>query len=81
MRDSGPGIPADILPRIFDPFYTTKRGGSEHGTGLGLTTVYTIAQQDGLGLGVDTAVGGGTTFRVVIPVEARGEGNIPGSQA
>lgn len=68
VRDSGPGIPADILPRIFEPFFTTKPAGGEHGTGLGLTTVYNIAQQDGLGLGVDTTPGAGTTFRVVIPV-------------
>ncbi len=68
VRDSGPGIPPETLPRIFEPFFTTKQSGSEHGTGLGLTTVYSIAQQDGLGLDVETAVGKGTSFRVLLPV-------------
>ncbi|MBI5387265.1 MAG: hypothetical protein HZA90_21570 [Verrucomicrobia bacterium] len=69
VRDSGPGIPPDVLPRVFDPFFTTKQAGSERGGGLGLTTVYTIAQQDGWGLAVETAAGAGTTFRVWLPAE------------
>jgi hypothetical protein len=51
-------------------FFTTKTKGSTHGTGLGLSTVYTIAQQDGLGLGVDTQAGIGSIFRVLIPAGA-----------
>lgn len=66
VSDSGPGISPDILPRIFEPFFTTKNAGATPGTGLGLSTVYTMAEQDGLGLGVDT--GKGTTFRIAIPV-------------
>ncbi len=68
VRDLGPGIPPEVLPRIFEPFFTTKQSGSEHGTGLGLTTVYSIAQQDRLGLDVETASGQGTSFRVLLPV-------------
>ena len=68
IQDSGPGIPPEILPRIFEPFFTTKRGATEHGTGLGLTTVYALAQQDGLGLAVESVPGRGTLFRVLIPV-------------
>jgi signal transduction histidine kinase len=68
VRDSGPGIPPEILPRIFDPFFSTKHSGTQHGTGLGLTTVYNIAQQDGLGLDVETNAGQGTSFRVLLPV-------------
>jgi signal transduction histidine kinase len=68
VTDSGPGIAADVLPRIFEPFFTTKMVGAAVGTGLGLSTVYTIAQQDGLGLAVETAAGQGTTFRVYVPV-------------
>jgi signal transduction histidine kinase len=68
VRDSGPGIGAQVLPRIFEPFFTTKIVGTSPGTGLGLSTVYTIAQQDGLGLAVQTALGEGTTFRVWMPV-------------
>jgi two-component system cell cycle sensor histidine kinase/response regulator CckA len=68
VRDSGPGIAAEVLPRIFDPFFTTKIVGASPGTGLGLSTVYTIAQQDGLGLAVQTTPGEGTTFRLWMPV-------------
>jgi signal transduction histidine kinase len=68
VKDSGPGIGVEILPRIFEPFFTTKIVGTSAGTGLGLSTVYTIAQQDGLGLAVETTPGEGTTFRVWIPV-------------
>jgi signal transduction histidine kinase len=72
VADSGPGIEPDILPRIFEPFFTTKVVGSKRGTGLGLSLAYTIAQQDRLGLGVETAVGKGTTFRILLP--AGGDG-------
>ncbi len=67
VRDFGPGIPPEVLTRIFEPFFSTKQTGTQHGTGLGLTTVYSIAQQDGLGLDVETTAGQGTSFRVVIP--------------
>ena len=69
VRDSGPGISPEVLPRIFEPFFTTKQAGAERGTGLGLTTVYTIAQQDGWGLAVETGAGAGTTFQVWLPAE------------
>ncbi|MCB1126713.1 MAG: hypothetical protein KDM81_09475, partial [Verrucomicrobiae bacterium] len=67
VRDSGPGIRPQVLPRIFEPFFSTKQTGTQRGTGLGLTTVYQIARQDGLGLDVETEVGRGTSFRVLIP--------------
>lgn len=67
VGDSGPGIPPEVVSRIFEPFFTTKTIGARPGTGLGLATVYTMAEQDGLGLAVSTAVGVGTTFRVFIP--------------
>ena len=66
--DSGPGIAPEILPRIFEPFFTTKHRGVVRGTGLGLSTVYSIAEQDGLGLSVETEPGRGTRFRLFIPV-------------
>jgi len=68
VADSGPGIAPEVLPRIFEPFFTTKDVGVNRGTGLGLSTVYAIAQQDGLGLGVETELQRGTTFRVLVPV-------------
>jgi len=76
VGDSGPGIPEEILPRVFEPFFTTKNAGARPGTGLGLSTVYTMAQQDGLGLAVKTSEGQGTTFEILIPV-AEGERNKP----
>jgi signal transduction histidine kinase len=68
VEDSGPGIAPEILPRIFEPFFTTKHRGVVRGTGLGLSTVHSIAEQDGLGLAVETEPGRGTRFRVFIPV-------------
>ncbi|MBE7501062.1 MAG: hypothetical protein HS113_12280 [Verrucomicrobiales bacterium] len=70
VEDNGPGIPANLRDRIFEPFFTTKREGNRPGTGLGLSLVYTIAQQEGLGLALDTAPGQGTRFRLLIPVAA-----------
>ncbi len=68
VADSGPGIDPAVLPRIFEPFFTTKQIATARGAGLGLSTVYTIAQTDGLGLSVETAPGQGAAFRITIPV-------------
>ena len=68
--DSGPGIAPEIRNRLFEPFFTTKRGGAKVGTGLGLSLVYSIAQQAGLGLGVESEPGQGAKFTLLIPVEA-----------
>jgi CheY-like chemotaxis protein len=65
VRDTGVGIPADVLPRIFDPFYTTK--AEDKGTGLGLATVYGIAQQHNSWIEVASEVGRGTEFTVWFP--------------
>jgi len=66
VEDDGPGIPAEVLPRIFDSFFTTKAPGK--GTGLGLDISYGIVvHRHGGEITVDT-VPGRTTFRVVIPV-------------
>ena len=67
VTDSGSGMDPEIMPRIFEPFFTTKVSGAQRGTGLGLSMVYSLAEQEGLGLGVQTQPGKGTTFRVVIP--------------
>ncbi|MEE4608732.1 MAG: ATP-binding protein, partial [Desulfobacteraceae bacterium] len=66
VQDTGPGIPAAILERIFDPFFTTKPVGQ--GTGLGLSICYGIINKIGGRIEVDSRVGQGATFRVVLPV-------------
>ncbi len=67
VTDSGPGIPAEIRGRLFEPFFTTKRSGSKPGTGLGLSLVYAVAQQGGLGLSILSEEGAGATFILTIP--------------
>ncbi|MEK7703384.1 MAG: PAS domain S-box protein [Myxococcota bacterium] len=63
VADDGVGIPATLLQRIFDPFYTTK----ELGTGLGLATTYSIVTRHGGIIDVASTVGTGTTFRLFLP--------------
>ncbi len=66
VRDNGPGIPADILDKIFQPFFTTKPTGQ--GTGLGLSLSYDIITKGHGGeLKVETKDGEGTTFIVQLP--------------
>lgn len=65
--DNGPGIPADVLPRIWDPFFTTKDVGE--GTGLGLSIVHELVERHGGTIEVATKVGEGTTFTVRLPRE------------
>jgi PAS domain S-box-containing protein len=65
VRDTGMGISPEVISRIFDPFFTTKTDGQ--GTGLGLTTVYTIAQQHGGWIEVESEVGRGSQFAVWFP--------------
>jgi signal transduction histidine kinase/ActR/RegA family two-component response regulator len=60
IRDDGPGIPPDVLLRIFDPYFTTKPGG----TGLGLATAYAIVVKHGGRLSVESTPGVGTIFTV-----------------
>ncbi len=66
VSDNGSGIPKEVLPRIFDPFYTTKPVGK--GTGLGLSLSYGIVQHHNGDIKVQTEAGIGTTFRVSIPL-------------
>jgi two-component system nitrogen regulation sensor histidine kinase GlnL len=63
VRDNGPGVPADMLPNLFDPFVTTKTGG----TGLGLALVAKIVGEHG-GIVECDSVARRTTFRVLLPV-------------
>jgi signal transduction histidine kinase len=68
VEDTGTGIAAADLPRIFDPFFTTK--GVGEGTGLGLSVSYGIVQDHGGLIEVDSVVGRGTRFAVLLPLAA-----------
>jgi PAS domain S-box-containing protein len=65
IADTGHGIPKEDLPKIFQPFFTTKEAGK--GTGLGLTVVHNIVQEHGGSIAVDSAPGEGTTFTIMLP--------------
>lgn len=64
VRDDGPGIPAEVLPKIFHPYFTTK--SPSHGTGLGLNIVQRLIKEAKGALRVETRVGQGTTFTVYV---------------
>jgi len=66
VEDNGKGIAPEVLPRIFDPFFTTKDVGK--GTGLGLAIAYKIVEQHGGRIDVESTVGVGTKFTIVLPL-------------
>ncbi len=63
VSDTGAGIPEDILPRIFDPYFTTK----QHGSGLGLATAYSIMKRHGGYINAESRPASGTTFYLYLP--------------
>jgi len=65
VRDTGPGIPYEILPKIFQPYFTTK--GSKQGTGLGLNIVHRLVKEANGALHVHTEQGRGTIFSIYLP--------------
>ena len=67
VTDTGIGMADDVRVRIFEPFFTTKFGGQVRGTGLGLSTVYGIIQSHGGNILVESQLGIGTSFTVLLP--------------
>ena len=70
VRDSGSGIPPEIIPRVFEPFFTTKALSTRRGTGLGLSVAYELARKMKAGLAVQSTVGKGSVFTLVLPIAA-----------
>ncbi len=66
FRDTGPGIPKENLTRIFEPFFTTKR--PPEGTGLGLSVSRSIVLEHGGEISVESDVGNGATFKIILPL-------------
>jgi two-component system, NtrC family, sensor kinase len=69
VRDDGMGIPADVLPQLFEPFMTTKEVGK--GVGLGLAISKGIVERHGGRIDLRSELGKGTTFTVILPLDAR----------
>ncbi|MCC7375335.1 MAG: hypothetical protein IT581_11835 [Verrucomicrobiales bacterium] len=67
IQDTGIGIPPENLARIFEPFFTTKGFSSRRGTGLGLSMVYEFAKELGAGIEVQSGVGNGSCFGILLP--------------
>jgi two-component system NtrC family sensor kinase len=70
VRDTGAGIPADLLGKVFDPFFTTKPVGE--GTGLGLTICHRIVEEHGGTIDVESELEKGTTFIIKLPAIRHG---------
>jgi CheY-like chemotaxis protein len=75
VADSGVGIAPEHLERVFEPFFTTKPVGK--GTGLGLSQIFGFARQSGGDVGIDSALGVGTTVSIYLPRSARGASEAP----
>lgn len=79
VADTGYGIPPELLPRIFEPFFTSR--AQEGGTGLGLATVHGIVRQSGGYLVVESAPGQGTRVRILLPRLEETEPALPEATA
>ena len=75
LRDTGAGIPPEVIGKVFDPFFTTKEPGE--GTGLGLSQVYGFAQQSGGSVSLDSMPGRGTTITIRLPRSHKPLPNVP----
>jgi CheY-like chemotaxis protein len=71
FTDWGGGISKEVLPKIFDPYFSTKQRGTQKGMGLGLTICHTILQKHGGAIAVESEPGVGTTFRLLLPASRK----------
>ncbi|MGA7878897.1 MAG: ATP-binding protein, partial [Desulfoferrobacter sp.] len=71
IKDEGLGIPEESLPKIFDPYFSTKDRGSQKGMGLGLTTAHSIIKRHNGRVYVESEVGIGTTFDIYLPASTK----------
>lgn len=67
IADQGVGIAKDVLPKIFDPYFSMKERGNQKGMGLGLTICHTVVQKHDGAITVESEVGVGTTFHIYLP--------------
>ena len=71
ITDRGGGISKDVLPRIFDPYFSTKLRGAQKGMGLGLAICHAVIQSHGGAITVQSEPGGGTTFHLLLPASRK----------
>ena len=74
VEDDGCGIPPDVIDHIFEPYYSTR--SAEGGSGIGLSTVFTLANRAEGSVDVESAVGRGTTLRIELPVTEASEASV-----
>jgi PAS domain S-box-containing protein len=71
ITDRGGGISKDVLPRIFDPYFSTKLRGAQKGMGLGLAICHAVIQRHGGAIAVQSEPGVGTTFHLLLPASRK----------
>lgn len=76
VADTGSGMSDEVKSHVFEPFFTTKQEG--RGTGLGLATVYGVVEKAGGTIGIDTGLGRGTTFHILLPTSSEAESSMAG---
>ena len=77
IADTGCGIPEEHLQRMFQPFFTSKSGGSRSGSGLGLAIVQAIVNDHQGAVTVESRLGEGTRFTIVIPAASAEHSKVP----